>query len=145
MTVAILASIINSLSADATILSYLGGDYVFRAKTTAPEQIPSITVKINNERSTPRPGYITTKKRDNYPTAQVDIWVSDAGDSFPHSGDDIDTIEGRIDEILLDASAPPAGTLAGTWEKESSTQDHEDETGIWHNALRYTFQYALSD
>jgi hypothetical protein len=57
----------------------------------------------------------------------------------------IDLIANRIDEILLDADTPTTGTLAGTWQKTTSSQQHEQDERIWHNALRYSFQYSKTD
>jgi len=113
---------------------------------TAPAQIPAVTVMENNEKSIPRVGYIAgPKTRDNSPTVQIDVWVSSADESFPCTGEDADMIAERIDQLLLDASSPVTDTRAGTWQKTSSSQQHDEDTRIWHNALRYTFEYSLTD
>lgn len=143
MNTGLFASIIAALRADATLLTYLGGAYVFRAKTIAPSQVPSVTVQTNNEKSDPRPGSINSGHRDAAPTIQVDIWISDLHEGFPCTGEDADTIANRIDEVILH----PATAIAGTygWSKTTESQQHEDDTGIWHNAIRYSFQYTLQD
>lgn len=145
MKTAIFQAIIDKLRKDATLTGYLGTNKVFRIKNLAPAQIPCITVGENSERSTPRPGYNTTKVRDNTPTIQVDIWVSSADESFPCTGEDADQIAEQVDKVLLDSTSPVAGTLAGSWVKASSSQQHDYETSIWHNALRFSFQYQVTD
>jgi hypothetical protein len=99
----------------------------------------------NNESSQPRVGYNTVKTRDNSPTIQIDVWVSSADESFPCTGEDCDLIANRIDELLLDSTAEVTGTRSGTWKKASASQQQDQETNIWHNALRFTFEYAKTD
>lgn len=143
MRVEIFQAIIDKLEADTTLTGYLGGSYIFRSKKVAPSQVPSITLLANNESSSHRPGAATTGRRDADPTLQVDIWVSSAGESFPCSGEDADMIANRIDETLLDASSPVTGTAG--WSKTTESQQNEDEPGIWHNAIRYSFSYSMTD
>jgi hypothetical protein len=145
MITSVFQAILDKLNADATLLTYLGGANCFRSKMTAPSQIPSVTLMENNESSTLRSGYNSSLKRDNSPTIQIDVWVSSTDESFPCTGEDADTISNRIDAVLLDARTPATGTRAGTWKKTSSTQQHELNPGIWHNALRYTFNYLKQD
>ncbi len=146
MITTIFQAILTKLNGDAILQGYFGStSFAFRGKLLAPFSVPSITITENNEKSVPRVGYCTSKKRDNTPTIQVDVWVSSADESFPCTGEDADTIANRVDEILLDADTPTTGTLAGTWQKTTSSQQHEDDTRIWHNALRYSFQYSKTD
>lgn len=140
-------AILDKLNDDATLQGYFGSTFfAFRARTDAPFTVPSITVAENNEKSKARVGYTTTAKiRDNSPTIQVDVWVSSADESFPCTGEDADLIAERIDALLLNASSPVTGTIAGTWQKTSSSQQHEQDERIWHNALRYGFAYSMTD
>ena len=145
MITSIYAAILSKLNADSTLLGYLGGAYCFRAKMTAPFRVPSVTLMENSEKSDPRCGYNAIKKRDNYPTLQVDVWVSSADEAFPCTGEDADTIANRIDAVLLDSTSAVTGTTEGSWRKISSSQQYEPEERIWHNAIRYSFQYTITD
>lgn len=140
-------AILDKLNDDATLQGYFSTTFfAYRAKSYAPFVVPSITLMENNEKSKARVGYTTTAKtRDNSPTIQVDVWVSSADESFPCTGEDADLIAERIDQLLLNASSPTTGTMAGTWQKTSSSQQHEEDERIWHNALRYSFQYSTTD
>ena len=106
MIVTIFQKILDKLQADDTLLGYLGGNYIFRAKMTAPFRVPSVTLMENNEKSAPRVGYINVAKiRDNSPTVQVDVWVSSADESFPCTGEDADLIANRIDRLWRSSSS----------------------------------------
>ena len=146
MIATVFQGILDKLNNDTTLQGYFGSTFfTFRAKMTAPSELPAITVMENTERSKPRVGYCTTKIRDSTPTVQVDVWVSSAEASFPCTGEDADLIAERIDAILLDATSPVTGTKAGTWKKAGSSQQEEDDTRIIHNALRYSFEYSTTD
>ena len=147
MIASVFQAILDKLNDDATLQGYLGSSmFAFRAKTAAPFVVPSITLMENTEKSKARVGYATTAKtRDNTPTVQVDVWVSSADESFPCTGEDADLIAERIDQLLLNASSPVTGTMAGTWQKASSSQQHEQDERVWHNALRYSFAYSTTD
>jgi hypothetical protein len=136
-------AILDKLTSDGVLTSRLGGAYVYRRQTNRVGRIPSVTLAENTESSTPRVGYRVTRKRDNSPILQVDIWVSGDDESSPNSGEDADLIAERVDELLLDASSPLTGT--GQWARTTSSQQFEEDTRIWHNALRYTFQYSITD
>jgi hypothetical protein len=140
-------AILDKLNDDATLQGYFGSTFfAFRAGPLTPLAVPSITLQENTEKSKPRVGYTTTAKtRDNSPTIQVDIWVSSGDESFPCTGEDTDLIAERIDELFLDATSEVTGTKAGTWEKMGSSQQHESDERIWHNALRYSFEYSITD
>jgi len=73
-------AILDKLNDDSVLKGYLGTwPFAFRARMEAPSQIPSITLMENSEKSKSRVGYATTAKiRDNYPTIQVEVWVSSA-------------------------------------------------------------------
>jgi len=145
MITTVFQAILDKLNTDATLLGYLGGAYCFRAKIYGPSRVPSITLLENNEPSKPRVGYNSSRRRDNNPTVQIDVWVSSADESFPCTGEDADLISNRIDELLLNSLSPVTGTMAGSWEKSSSSQQHEADPQIWHNALRYSFGYSVLD
>ena len=142
MKTTVFQGIIDAIASDATILGYLGGTYVFRGKADGLAHVPSITVRETTESSLKRVCYNAFPVRDNDVAVQVDVWVSAAGESFPYTGEHIDQIAERVDELLVGAT-PVSGTRA--WQKVGSSQQYEDDTSIWHNALRYTFQYSITD
>lgn len=143
MKAAVFQAILTKLTSDATLVSRLGGALVYRRQTDRIGHIPSITISENTEASVPRVGYRTIRMRDNSPVLQVDIWVSGDDESSPNSGEDADLIAERVDELLLDASSPVTGTQQ--WARTSSSQQFEDDVRVWHNALRYSFQYSITD
>jgi hypothetical protein len=146
MITTIFQAILDKLNSDTTLQGYFGStSFAFRASMAAPFSVPSITLMENNEKSIPRTGYNTFKIRDNSPTIQIDVWVSSADESFPCTGEDADLIANRIDELLLNSSSVVPGTIEGSWQKTSSSQQHEQDERVWHNALRYSFQYSKTD
>lgn len=146
MITTIFQAILDKLNSDTTLQGYFGStSFALRASMAAPFSVPSITLMENNEKSIPRTGYNTFKIRDNSPTIQIDVWVSSADESFPCTGEDADLIANRIDELLLNSSSVVPGTIEGSWQKTSSSQQYEQDERIWHNALRYSFQYSKTD
>jgi hypothetical protein len=143
MNLTVFTAIIDKLQADTTLTGYLGGPHILRAYSSAPAQIPSVTVMVNNGGSKHRPGAATTKRRDANPTVQIDVWVSSASEDFPSTGEDADEIANCIDSILMDASSPVTNTTG--WERTTESQQHEGSENIWHNALRYSFRYSMTD
>ena len=141
MIVSKLAAIIDALKADATLQGYLGGQFVYRAKRISASDTPCITVKDAGETSRKRTCYIVHKNRDNAATVTVDVWVNKNSESFPSTGEDADTIANRVDVVLLMTQI--TGTRA--WEKVSSNPFFEDDTGLFHVALRYSFEYSLTE
>lgn len=122
----------NLLKADTTILSLLGGAYVYIADIAQANQIPSITILQNSERSKKRTGYDYFKVRDNHPVVQIDCWSKKSR---------LETVKlaNKIDELLV------ADSVANTrsWEKISDPDLFERDTRIWHKALRYSFSYTV--
>lgn len=144
MITSVFQEILDKLNDDATLQSYFGStSFAFRAKAYTPFTVPSVTLMENTEKSATRAGYSGSKVRENSTAIQVDVWVSSADESFPCTGEDADLIAERIDEVLLDGTTPVTGTTS--WEKIGSSQQHEDDTAIWHNALRYSFRYSALD
>jgi hypothetical protein len=147
MKLDIFGAILTKLNGDATLQGLLGGtNRCFRARRILPEDCSCVTVKSTNESSSPRVGYAVYQKiRDQSALIQVDIWVSAQDETKPCTGEDTDEIETRIDAILLDAVTETSGTLQGSWQKTTASQQFEDDVRIWHNAIRYGFQYSLTD
>jgi len=143
MRAEIFQAIRSKLLLDTVLTSYIGEEQVFRSKPGAIITVPAVTLQPNSESSVVRAGYNNSKVRDNNPVLQVGVWVSANADGFPCSGEDADVIVGRIDAILLDAASPIPGTSG--WMKVTSSQQYEGDTGLWHNAARYSFRYSVID
>lgn len=143
MKLAVFHAVLARLTEDPVLQDYLGDGQIVRAKAGAPAQLPAITLQENNESSRPDVSYATFRTRTNDPVLQVDIWVRENREEFPSTGEDLETIANRVDAVLLDAAAPVSGTRL--WRKISGSQQFEADTKIWHAALRYAFQYRLTD
>jgi len=159
----IFGAILDRLNADATLMALLGktvGDNpCFRAQRKAPISTPSVTLKMapepaelfcgtDNAISTPLPNALLAK---NNPTITLDIWVSSDSSTTPNTGQDADAIEARID-VLLWLNTPgwkyydSGGNLlfrTHGWQKITTSQQHEDDTSLWHNVVRYEFWYLI--
>jgi hypothetical protein len=138
----IFAAILDLLRADTTLVSLLGGPYVYRSHGVTPARIPSVTLLENNESSKLRPGYNTFRDRDNAPTLQVDVWIDTNQETPPCTGEDADYISEQIDKALF---AP--GAISGTrgWNRASGSTQHDEDIGGVHKALRYSFAYTKTD
>ena len=147
MDSAIFGAILTKLNGDATLTALLGGsNRCFRARVIKPQECPCVTVRTTAESSGPRVGYVNYRKiRDQGVLIQVDVWVSAQDETVPCTGEDADEIEARIDAVLLDAVTETTGTLQGSWQKNTASQIFEDDVRIWHNSIRYGFQYRLTD
>lgn len=153
MNTTIFGEIITLLNADATLMSLMGktvGDNpCYRAQRLSSITPPAVTLHANTESadlycgtdyaiSTPLVGAVLSQ---NNAIIQVDIWVSSSG-SIPSTGEDADAIANRIDILLLlNTPARPANTHG--WRRGSSSQQYEEDTGLWHNTLRYEFWYMI--
>lgn len=134
MLSSVYASIRNLLKADATILSLLGGDYVYVTHKSTVNQIPCITLIQNNENSKKRVSYDVFKVRENRAVIQIDVWSK-------LSYLEVITIANRIDELLV------SNTVSDTWgwEKISDSDQFETENRIYHKSIRYEFLYKITD
>lgn len=141
MNSSVMEGILDGLNGDALILEYLGGAHVFRGWINQDTIIPCITVIENNENSKPRVGYAISGHRDNSSTIQIDIWISKSHEGFPCTNDDLDVIAQRIDEFLFHTGV----TNTHLWDKVSTSEQFEPDTGLFHKALRYSFRYNLQD
>jgi hypothetical protein len=141
MIPALISGTIDKLSSDLILQGYIGVDNVFKAGRAAPEQIPSITVRSNNESSKSQNGAIHTRRRDATGMIQIDIWIPSDGEEFPCQSEDADMIQLRVEEVLMNPLSPVTGT--GTWEKISESQ--QEGEGLWHNVVRFHLAYSLID
>lgn len=141
MNSSVMQGILDALNGDALILQYLHGARVFRGWINQDTIIPCITVIENNENSKPRVGYFNSGHRDNTPGIQIDIWISKSQEGFPSTNDDLDVIAQRIDEFMFHTGV----TNTHLWEKVSTSEQFEPDTGLFHKALRYNFRYNLHD
>ena len=146
-------AIITRLNGDATLMGLMGktvGDNpCYRAQRLSAITTPAVTLHENAESSTIFPGtdavidgsvansFIAT----NTASIQIDIWVSSAG-SFPTTGRDTGAIANRIDVLLLQ-DTPNWIQYTHGWRRGSSSQQYEEDTSLWHDALRYTLEYHI--
>lgn len=134
MTKTVLKEVRDTLLADSTLTTLLGGNYVFVAEIMQAKTFPSITIRLTSEGSKKRVGYGTFKKRDNTPMIQCDIWSR-------KSREETYDIADRLDKLLV------ANTVSGTqsWIKVSDGDMFEQDTRIYHKPVRYSFAYVLDD
>ena len=153
--------ILAKLNGDATLLNLLGVTTLdpanppcFRAQRSFPTKMPSVTLKEGSFQATPMPGadkaidiagaLVTTEN----PSIQIDVWVSSEGGispdglSYPQTGEDADAIVDRINILLVkDTKNVVTGTMK--WNIVSGTQQYEQDTYLFHNVVRYQFQYFI--
>lgn len=134
MTKTVLKEVRDTLLADSTLTTLLGGNYVFVAEIMQAKTFPSITLRLTSEGSKKRVSYDTFKKRDNTPIIQCDIWSK-------KSREETYNIADRLDKLLV------ADTVSGTqsWIKISDGDMFEQDTRIYHKPIRYSFAYVLDD
>lgn len=134
MTKTILKEVRDTLLADSTLTTLLGGNYIYMAEIMQAKQFPSVTIRLTSESSKKRVSYDTFKKRDQNPLVQVDIWSKKSRQETYNVAD-------RIDKLLV------ADTVSGTygWNKVSDGDLFESEFNIFHKPLRYSFAYTLDD
>jgi len=144
----IFKNLIEKLQNDAILLSYLGGPYVFRAKKIAPAKLPSVTVRETSESRQMRPCYTSIKASIPYtilvmcnPSIEISVWVNSEHTGFPQTGEDVDIIASRISDLLLDSTEFVVGTHG--WRQIGQSQMHEDDKSIWHNVVRFSFEYHI--
>ena len=135
MSKLVMKAVIDALKADSTLVALLGSaNNITMAHISQTGAFPGVTVMQNTESSKKRVGYNAVKTRDQYPTIQIDCWTKK---SFQEAYQIADLVDIRCvgDNI--------SGTLA--WEKVSDSDQFEEDVHVWHKALRYSFQYAITD
>ena len=134
MTKTVLKEVRDTLLADSTLITLLGGNYIYMAEIMQAKQFPSVTLRLTSEGSKKRVSYDTFKKRDNTPLIQIDVWSK-------KSRLETYNIADRIDKLLV------ADTVSGThgWNKVSDSDMFEPDVNVYHKPLRYSFAYVVSD
>lgn len=134
MTKSIIKAVRDTLVADSIITTLLGGNYIYFSEIMQAAQFPSITLRLSSESSKNRVGYATYKKRDNYATIQCDIWSKKSRQQTYEIAD-------ALDENFM------AWSVSSTrcWSKISDSDMYEDDTRINHKAMRYSFEYVVTD
>jgi len=135
MIESIYTGIRNLLKADETILSLLGGAYVYIAHVSQTNQIPSITILDDGTASKKRTSYNVFKVREEMPSVRIDVWSKKSR---------LETVKlaDRVDELLV------ADSVADTWgwNRISSGRDiFEPDTRVYHKSLVYRFAYKITD
>jgi len=148
-----LEPIFTKLRADASLLALLGSPSdpktaIFRWKRLAKIVTPSVTIKRMGGPKNPFPGTdaAPSLKGSIYsmPSViiQVDIWASSDSDTSPNTGEDVDLIEQRLDwNFIYDTLHVVVGTFG--WKGITSSQQYEEDTRLWHNTVRYGFEYLI--
>lgn len=134
MTKTILKAVRDTLLADSTLTTLLGGNYIYLAEIAQTKIFPSVTLRLTSEGSKKRVGYDQFKKRDNTPLLQIDCWSK-------KSRLETYNIADRIDKLLI------ANSVSGTrsWIKISDGDMFESDTNVYHKPLRYSFEYTIDD
>ena len=134
MTKTVLKEVRDTLLADSTLTTLLGGNYIYMAEIMQAKQFPSVTIRLTSESSKKRVSYGTFKKRDQNPLTQIDVWSK-------KSRQETYNIADRVDKLLV------ADTVSGTygWNKVSDADLFENDTRVYHKPLRYSFAYTLTD
>jgi hypothetical protein len=134
MTKSIIKAVRDTLVADDTLTTILGGEYIYMSEIMQTMQIPSVTLRLTSESSKNRVGYATYKKRDNRAIIQCDIWSK-------KSRQETYEIADQIDVNLMSWSV--TGTRC--WSKVSDSDMYEEDTKIYHKAIRFEFEYVITD
>ena len=154
MNQTVFTAILARLNADATLMTLLGRTAAdtpcYRAQRLSAISAPCVTLRANTESSDLFCGTdnaISTSLTgallaENRASIQLDVWVSSSSSTMPCTGEDVDAIVNRIDILLLYNSANWIANTHG-WRRASSSQQYEEDTGLWHNALRYEFWYLI--
>jgi hypothetical protein len=139
MNPTVMAGLWTLLDTDGTLLALINGR-VFLGWKTSAMAIPCVTISENNEASTPRPTYATSKHRDSSPVIQIDIWIDRTDETAPNTIEDVEAIVERIDTLLFGTGV--ANTHS--WRRVSSSGP-TPEDNYFHKALRYEFGYSVTD
>lgn len=134
MTTAILKAIRDKILVTTAITTLLGGNYVYTAEIMQTNQYPSITLRLSTEGSKKRVGYNAIKKRDNTPILQADIWSKSSRYQTYKIAD-------ALDALLM----PDAVANTRCWLKIGDGDQYEIDTGVYHKAMRYSFDYTITD
>ena len=134
MTKAIIKAVRDAMLAHTTLTTALGGNYIYFSEIMQTNQIPSITMRINTESSYKRVGYNASKKRDNSATLQCDIWSKSSRQQTYEIAD-------ILEALLMGENV----TNTRCWTKTSDSDQYEADTEIYHKALRFTFDYTITD
>jgi len=134
MTKTIIKAVRDTLVGDGDLTTALGGNYIYMSEIMQAKQFPSITLRLNSEGSKNRVGYMSSKKRDNNPILQCDIWSKSSRQKTYEIAD-------ILDEILMSWAV----TNTRCWIKVSDGDMYESDTGIFHKPIRYSFEYTITD
>lgn len=130
-----MTAVLAALKADSSLITLLGSaNNITMAHISQTNAFPSVTVIQNTESAKKRVGYIAVKTRDQYPIVQIDCWTKK---SFQEAYQIADLID------ILCVGDNIVGTLA--WQKVSDSDQFEADVHVFHKALRYSFQYVITD
>lgn len=130
-----MTTVIAALKADSSLTALLGSaDNITMAHISQAGLFPGVTVIQNAESSKKRVGFIAVKTRDQYPIVQIDCWTKK---SFQEAY----LIADLVDILCIGDNI--TGTFA--WQKVSDSDQFEADVHVFHKALRYSFQYVITD
>ena len=135
MSKLVMTTVLAALKADSSLVTLLGSaSNITMSHISQTNAFPGVTVIQNTESSKKRVGYAAVKTRDQYPTLQVDCWTKKSMQEAYQIADLID---------ILCVGDNISGTLA--WQKVSDSDQFEADVHVYHKALRYSFQYVITD
>ena len=136
MSKLVMTAVIAALKADSSLVTLLGSaSNITMAHISQTGAFPGVTVIQNTESSKKRVGYNTVHTRDQYPTLQIDCWTK-------KSMQEAYQIADLVDIVCVSDSI---GNTTLAWTKVSDSDQFEEDVHVYHKALRYSFQYAITD
>jgi hypothetical protein len=142
MNVTILNALRDLLNDSATLQGYLGGtDRVVIGWINQDTVVPCITIWEAGESSTLRPGYNVYRHRDNATDIHIDTWINTRCGAFPQTSLDLNKIADYAEWLLFTTGV----TGTRSWRRTSSNELEETNSGYFHKARTYSFEYKVSD
>lgn len=135
MSTSVMTAVLDALKADSSLVLFLGSTAnIITSHISQAKIFPAVSVFQNTESSKKRVGYKAVKTRDQYSIYQVDVASTKTMQETFEIADLID---------ILCVGDNIAGTLA--WQKVSDSDQFEEDVHVFHKALRYSFQYVITD
>ena len=136
MSKTVMKAVIDALKADSSLVTLLGSaNNITMAHISQTGVFPGVTVMQNTESSKKRVGYNAVHTRDQYPVIQIDCWTKKSMQEAYQIADLVD---------IVCVSDGIGNTTLG-WQKVSDSDQFEEDVHVYHKALRYSFQYAITD
>lgn len=135
MSTLVMTAVLDALKADSALVTFLGSaDNVISSHISQASIFPAVSVFQNTESAKKRVGYNAVKTRDQYPIYQIDVASTETKQETFEIADLVD---------ILCVGDNITGTMA--WQKVSDSDQFEADVHVFHKALRYSFQYSITD